>query len=132
MNKIEIPNQIISKGPCPINRSSSMSHRLSGLNKFQGLNNSPKSKTSSSVLSIREKFEFKAEGTTNLKTDSVTRGFNPMTRSSVVKRESNIDKRPGANNQANDKIPTSTFYSSPKGECNKPLDKGNHLILKYS
>ena len=132
MNKIEIPNQIISKDPCPINGSSSMSHQKSGLNEFQEFSNSSKSGTSSSVLSIREKFESKAEGSTSLKTDSVTRGFNPMTIGSVTKPKSNIDKESGANNQEKDKIPLSAFYLSQKKKCNKSLDKGKHLILKYS
>ena len=53
-----------------------------------------------------------------------------MTRSSIVKPKSNIDKQSGANYQAEGKIPTSTFYSSPKGECNKTIEKGSYIILK--
>ena len=71
-----------------------MSHPISELNEFQGLSSSPSSETSQSVLSIRQKFESNAEGTTNLKTDSVgCSGFHPMIRSSVIKPKSNIDKQ---------------------------------------
>ena len=133
IGKVEIPNQIISKDLCPTNGSRRMSYHESGSKKwseFQEFNNSTKSRTSSSVLSIKEKFESNAEGITSLKTDSVTRGFNPMTRRSVTKPKSNIDTQAGVNYQTNNKIPTSSFYLSMKGECNKPLEKGNHLIIK--
>ena len=120
---MEIPNQIVNNELCPINGSLSM-------NEIQEFNDSTKSRISSSVLSIREKFESKAAGSTNLRTDSVTHGCDPMTRSSIVKSKSNIDDQSGEKHQAKEKIPTSTFYSSPKGECNKTIEKGSHIILK--
>ena len=129
-SQMDMPNQIINKDLCAINGSLSMSHLKSGLNEIQEFSNGTKSRTSSSVLSIREKFEPKAASSTNLRTNSVTGGFNPITRSPIVKPKSNIDKQSGENHQAKENIPTSTFYSSPKEECNKTIEKGSHIILK--